>query len=345
MPQKIFAKRGIKSGCPLDGSAVRDEEWEFCAAPVQKQDQDQLSAVSDGRNRENGSLAKILFVMLALAFTVVCPGMARAQDTWGGANDNWNVPANWLGNAVPGSGTDAIIDSGSATLSDSASGTSDNLTVGDSGAGALTVTGGNLTTTGGVIGNNAGSNGSVLVTNGTWGDSGNLYVGNSGTGTLNISGENNLTYLTGGTVSDVNAVIGNGVGSNGTATLSSDTTNAVWINSGSLTVGNYGNGTLSLSSEIVLSVGSGTGTIVLASEAGSTGTLNIGTGFGSFSPYSSAPYDGPIEAAAISGGSGTAKVVFKSWRWPRLSNDGAAYRFAVGVCNRIFDLCGTPRGE
>ena len=64
---------------------------------------------------------KHLFKLLPalVAFPAVClfPRHAAAQTvTWIGGNDTWTVPGDWTGGAAPGSGTNAIIDSGTANL-------------------------------------------------------------------------------------------------------------------------------------------------------------------------------------------------------------------------------------
>jgi T5SS/PEP-CTERM-associated repeat protein/autotransporter-associated beta strand protein len=101
--------------------------------------------------------------------------------------------------------------------------------------------------------------------------------------------------LGGGTISSVSGYLGYESGSNGSATL----TGGDWSNSSSLFVGSYGTGTLDLNGGSV-SVDLGNGTVRLAVQAGSTGTLNLGTG----------DTAGTLAAAVIEGGSGTATVNF-----------------------------------
>jgi autotransporter-associated beta strand protein/T5SS/PEP-CTERM-associated repeat protein len=95
----------------------------------------------------------------------------------------------------------------------------------------------------GYLGFDIGSNGTASVsTGGTWTTTGDLFVGYAGNGNLTVSG---------GTVSNVNGVIGamagdvdnNIAGSNGSVTISGGD----WTNSGSLTVGLGGTGSLTVS--------------------------------------------------------------------------------------------------
>jgi T5SS/PEP-CTERM-associated repeat protein len=95
--------------------------------------------------------------------------------------------------------------------------------------------------------------------------SGNLWVGGSGTGTLNV---------TGGYVSNASCFISNGVGSVGTATVSSGT----WATSGELRVGNNGTGTLNVTGGYVSNVN---GFIGAATGGVGTATVSSGTWFNS----------------------------------------------------------------
>jgi len=112
----------------------------------------------------------------------------------------------------------------------------------------------------GYLGFAPGSNGTASVsTGGTWTTTGDLYVGYEGNGNLTVSG---------GTVSNVNSVIGKMAGndldptdpgyiarSNGTVTISGGN----WTNTGSLNVGEQGTGTLTVSGGNVSSAYAGIG--------------------------------------------------------------------------------------
>ena len=191
------------------------------------------------------------------------------------------------------------------------------LSVGNQGAGTLNVLdGGNVTDYVAYIGSQPGSTGTATVTgvnaNGTsstWSNSYSLDVGDSGSGTLAIQD--------GGKVTDLNGYIGDytnfGVSANGTATVSGVNANGTassWINGNSLTVGYDGTGILNISNGGVVQISGGAGTLTLARDSGSNGTLNIGNG----------GLAGTLQAAAVNGGSGTAVVNF--------SETDASYTFA-----------------
>ena len=151
-------------------------------------------------------------------------------------------------------------------------------------AGVLAVTG-NLTGTGGIAvksGTLAIQGGGLIET----GIGGNLTIGDA-------SGDNGALEITGGSISAKDAVIAKQSGSVGVVNLG----NGSWFNESSLTVGERGNGTLNIAGGL-LDVAGGNGTILLAKESGSIGTMNLGNG----SSMSNLFVEG------ISGGSGTAAV-------------------------------------
>jgi len=174
---------------------------------------------------------------------------------------------------------------GSATVT---SGTweTQTLVVGNSGTGSLAIIGGLVSANQGYIG--SGSNGTATVSGGVWNMVSDLLVGQFGAGTLAISG---------GAVSNQSGLIASSAGSSGTATV----TGGTWSNSNSLTVGVSGTGTLNLANTGAVTVNAGSGTLTLAQFAGSSGTLNLGTGGTSI---------GTLDAAQISGGAGSASVNF-----------------------------------
>ncbi|HWB61624.1 MAG TPA: autotransporter-associated beta strand repeat-containing protein [Chthoniobacteraceae bacterium] len=273
------------------------------------------------------------FVLLAMALAAPFPQQALGQTvTWIGGNGTWAVPSDWSSGTIPGSGTNAYIDSGTVlvTTSDSAQ----YVTVGDSGTAALSFVGGTLSDESLVIGNLAGSNGTVSAQ--VWNNTGFIVVGNFGTGTLNIgegivttsdiyvasgTGSNGsmgvifggvinvsgtlslgeagtaiLTTTNGGAISAQTSIIGDLAGSNGSATMSSGT----WNTSGTFIIGDSGTGTLTLAgvnpTAITVNIGSGTGTMILGNEAGSVGTLN----------FTSNP--GTLNVGTIASGSGIGNI-------------------------------------
>lgn len=169
------------------------------------------------------------------------------------------------------------------------------LALGGDGTGALTVTnGGKVSDSFGVLGVNAGSTGLVTVTGAgsTWTNGTGLLVGVDGAGALNI--------VNGGGVSSAFAAVGNGSGAQGTVIV--DGTGSSWANSGNLFVGLDGTGTLSIANGATVSAG---GAVVLAGQAGSTGTLNIGGAAGS-----SAKTAGTLNAGTLEFGQGTGTLNF-----------------------------------
>ncbi|KQT86584.1 hypothetical protein ASG48_17700 [Aurantimonas sp. Leaf443] len=91
---------------------------------------------------------------------------------------------------------------------------------------------------------------------------------------------------------------------------------------GYLTVGNYGAATLSIAQGGAVSVDEGAGTILLASRANSTGTLNIGAASGA-----QAAAAGTLDAGLIQFGDGAGTVVFNHTGTTRDS----ALQFAPGI--------------
>ncbi|MCX6848536.1 MAG: autotransporter-associated beta strand repeat-containing protein [Verrucomicrobia bacterium] len=162
------------------------------------------------------------------------------------------------------------------------------LSIGNNGAGVLNLSGGSVTNYYSALGYFSGSSGTANVSGGTWTNNGPLVIGRAGTGVLN---------LTGGTVSNGYGTLGDLAGSSGTANVSGGDWNTSNV---FLTVGKDGTGILNLTDSGTVSVGSGTGTLILANNAGSGGLLRIGTGGAA----------GTLNAASIYGGSGTAAVIF-----------------------------------
>jgi len=193
---------------------------------------------------------------------------------------------------------------GTGTVSSGTWMNSEDLFVGLSGKGTLAISGGVMQDGYAGIGEGAGSTGTAIVTGGTWTTTGGvaatggvpiMIVGNSGTGSVTVSG---------GLVQDGVGIIGYGAASSGTMTV----TGGVWSNtvavpgdagapSVSILVGGTGSGVLNLSGNgVVQSVGA----VALAQAAGSTGTLNIGSG----------TTGGTLSAPVVIGGAGTATVNF-----------------------------------
>jgi len=157
----------------------------------------------------------------------------------------------------------------------------ENLCVGDTNTGILSVSGGSsISNQLAILGRLDGSAGAVMVngTGSTWTNSDTLFVG--------IRGTSSLTIADGGSVSSAGALIGAGPGSHGTATL--DGAGSTW-SSGSLTVGGgTGTGALTVTNGGALStaeawVDSGPGYQATVTVTGtdsswtSTSYLNVGS--------------------------------------------------------------------
>jgi len=225
----------------------------------------------------------------------------------------------YIGNGVSGIGTATVDGSGSSWTNSS------NFAVGNSGTGTLNVqNGGSISDVDGFIGNNAGSTGTATVSGSgsSWTNSNRLYLGSTGTGTLTISNGGSAT--TGG-----DAFVGTYASANGTLTINSgaslitsgrgsigEQTNALgaatingtgsrWTTSSYFEVGNSGTGTLTVTDSGMLQVSGGTGTTHIATNAGSTGTLNIGA-----DALVAAAAPGTLSTLAVTFGSGTGTLVF-----------------------------------
>jgi T5SS/PEP-CTERM-associated repeat protein len=161
-----------------------------------------------------------------------------------------------------------------------------NVIIGNSGAGTLSI--GNssvLSDTSANIANAHGSNGSVTVggAGSTWTNSNYLLVGYAGTGSLAISNGGKVSVAANG----LGTAIGYNAGSSGTVTV--DGVGSNWSNSGGLTVGNSGTGSLTITNggsvtDFVLgfkigSVAGGQGTVIV-DGAGSSFTNSSGGSVG-----------------------------------------------------------------
>ncbi len=125
------------------------------------------------------------------------------------------------------------------------------MNIGDAGAGTLsasnfsTVNFGHTAAYANIgVGRSAGGTGSLLLNNASSQIFGTLYIGVAGTGTLGLSGNSSMSmgYADNTLVSPASLVIGNDVGSNGTASLNDTSTLSVM---GQEYVGGAGNGTFS----------------------------------------------------------------------------------------------------
>lgn len=192
----------------------------------------------------------------------------------------------YIGAEADSTGT-VTVDGADSTWTNSAE-----LVVGSEGEGTLDITdGGTVSNVGARLGDDGGS-GFVMVDGegSTWTNSGTLIVGNRGEGTLDVSN--------GGAVSNVNGRLGNDGGS-GFVTV--DGVGSTWTSSGNLYVGDASEGTLSISNGGYV----GAQEVHIASEIGSTGTLNFGAAEGE-----TAVAAGTLDTSDIFFGDGTGSIVF-----------------------------------
>ena len=243
------------------------------------------------RSKRQKRRATIFAAASAAQFIVLCHAVGSTDSWTNSAGGDFNVTTNWSLGRVPKT-TDAPVFNLSKTYSITlANYTGASVASIAFGNGTVTLTSGTLTSTGSlaigstaaqgatgiftgvtltagsaVIGDPATSSGTMTfdttfnVTNG-------LTIGNAGSGTLLASGNS--------TLSAGSLLIGNSAGSTGLFTLGDANNSAEAFFTAGLTVGNSGNGTLSLlnGSEI----GDAT-TLKVASAAGSAGTLLVAGG-------------------------------------------------------------------
>ena len=189
-------------------------------------------------------------MLICAAFTNV-----KAQTvTWIGGTGNWNVPANWDLNFIPGSGNDVIIPTGSNVSINTAANVR-SITV--NGNAMINISAGLTFTNASTFGSNVtstwtanGLNGGGTLTNlGTMNlsSTSNKSLGTGTTlnngGTINLSGTGNL-YLTNSTINNQASGIFNLLTAAGNITFSGSTTE-LFINSGTLN-GNTSTGTVSI---------------------------------------------------------------------------------------------------
>jgi outer membrane autotransporter protein len=182
------------------------------------------------------------------------------------------------------------------------------------GTGTLTIENGGAVNSGGggSIGLSTGSTGTVTVTGpgSTWNNNSlfaGLNIGAFGTGTLTIANGGTVINDTPNT-----ANIGEGTGSLGTVTVTG--AGSTWTNSSGVNIGRLGTGTLTIADGGAVSAGP----VVIATNGGSIGTLNIGAGAGN-----PAVAPGTLTAPSIAFGAGTGTINF--------NHTSADYVFAPAI--------------
>ncbi len=215
--------------------------------------------------------------------------------------------AGFIGNLLGSQGTVTVSGAGSTWTN------TGNLLVGGLGTGTLAIQNGGTVNSagGGSIGQSFGSTGTVTVTGpgSIWNNTpgGGLNIGSFGTGTLTIANGGMVINNTAFT-----ANIGNGAGSQGTVTVSG--AGSMWTNSSGVNIGNSGTGTLTIANGGIVTAPA----VVIANNAGSIGTLNIGAGAGN---PAAAP--GTLTASSVAFGAGTGTINF--------NHTSADYVFAPAI--------------
>lgn len=160
-------------------------------------------------------------------------------------------------------GSQGVVQLSAGSLTLSGTNPDGNLQVGYLGTGLLDITGGSLSASGGNIGWGATGSGTVAMSSGSLSVTGEFNIGRSGTGAL---------FLTGGLLSTDQVILGKGnflgvIGS-GTAVV----TGGTWNNALSLSIGQFGNGDMSVSGGYVSAA---SGYISAANGLATTGVGNL----------------------------------------------------------------------
>ncbi|MEW5421758.1 autotransporter domain-containing protein [Amorphus sp. 3PC139-8] len=184
--------------------------------------------------------------------------------------------------------------------------------VGNLGTGSLAIEEGGKLTNGndGFVGNNPNNTNVSLVsisgTGSSWESGGTLYIGAGGRGSLSVTGE--------GQVSADSITLGQGSGGVGRVILSGAGSKLSSANN--ILVGDYGLGSLTVSTGSEVSVNSGTGTITLGNQGNGDGILNIGA-----EADKDAAALGTLSASVVKFGAGTGTLVFNH------TQTGSGYSF------------------
>ena len=211
-----------------------------------------------------------------------------------------------IGNLPGSTGTVIVTDAGSNWTNVGS------IVIGGLGTGTLIIqNGGTVNSGGGSVGLSAGSTGTVTVTGpgSIWinGPSNGLNIGSFGTGTLTITN--------GGSVIDITPIItniGNDAGSQGTVRVAG--AGSLWSDVAGFRIGNSGTGTLTIAEGGLVTAP----IVVIATNAGSIGTLNIGASAGN---PAAAP--GTLNASSVAFGAGTGTINF--------NHTSANYVFAPAI--------------
>lgn len=158
-------------------------------------------------------------------------------------------------------------------------------------SGSVSIVGGSLTVKGRLGGSMSVNGGNALITGpgADWATGTNAYVS-----------EGNLTIDNGGQLSDSEAHIGEPSGKTGTAMVTGSSSK--WTSSGQFHIGGLGDGTLTIADGATVEADGG---MTIATDGGSSGTLNIGAARGD-----AAQAPGLLDSASIRFGDGTGRIEF-----------------------------------
>ncbi|MEJ8852866.1 autotransporter-associated beta strand repeat-containing protein, partial [Variovorax rhizosphaerae] len=240
---------------------------------------------------------------------------AQSSEWTGATSSDWSEARNWLG-GIPTTDSIATINVASphSTLIQISNATAGDVAVGQgqNSVGLLAIESGkSLTNFGSVVGNLAGSRGAVTISGSgsTWTNTADITVGTQGTAMGSV------TVRNGGSLISNGGAIGQLAGSDGRVTIQGY--GSTWTDKVGVLVGIGGRGTLTVSDGGVVNA-----PITIAKNAGSIGTLNIGSAVGD--PVILGP--GTISATSVAFGAGTGTLVF--------NHNAGSYAFAPSITGK-----------
>ena len=187
-------------------------------------------------------MIRLLVAVLGAASLYVVPASGQIAEWQGTVTDNWFTAGNWNPSAVPGAGTNVIINTFSpnaTTISGASTANLGSIQIGTTGSAELVVESGGILNNDeiGMLATEPDSVGFVIVqdSGSQWQIDHNLVIGQSGTAILQLSG--------GGVINNNNGRIGNLNGSSGGVTLNGLSS---WVNQGNLFVGHSGSAALDI---------------------------------------------------------------------------------------------------
>lgn len=281
------------------------------------------------------------FILLSCTALMALPG-AAAADWDGSASTDWFNAANWTPAVVPVAGNAVNIDTATpnATVINGGAAATGVLRVGRFATGNLTIeNSGTLNSTIGVLGNQNGSHGTVKVTGpgSTWTLSTGLSVGEAGTGILTIENGGKVTTASTSYVGGTDDGIG-------TVTVTGE--NSLWEIGGPLSLGNAGQGTVSILDHASVTVGTDAtfGGNSGKLEIASTGAMSVG---GSFVQAAGGAYVVGLNPANAQSGhvqvAGAANI--DSAATIEAVNEGPGTTYAVGTRYAVLTADGGVTGE